>query len=525
MTTKRNSSVETAVPDAEAFIKNAYRALLGRDPDESGLAHSRDELENGRITRIELVRNLKNSLEGWLRLFPGEIPRRTMENDSLGEAEIRAGMTELRSRPYTFNIDLVGVCNMNPPCSMCINWDGEKGPRHHQGLTVADIERFGEHLRTAHEVINCGIGEPLLNRDLIPILRLLHSWGKPFGFNSNGLALSPAMIDRMAPYFEVLSIIFSLDAASAATYAKVRGRHFDQVVANIARYCAKRREAAPEGLASKTGLVFMPMRCNRHETADFIRLGAKLGVDVVELRSLIRIDKEWLVRRGDFTFDYNREILSPGELEEIRQQAVEVARAEGIRLDCQYQVGEENTYAFFKPAAYGDLPIRCILPWRYILPFQNGDTAACCFIAKSIGDWRRSGLEKLWNGPIMQTLRRQMAAGELPDLCRNSPSCPVVQSFLREKRKDEAAGLQPTLDRPAIQLPTPALIQSVPPRKMSWLNRPLTALRRRFNLELDHSLGELLGRQETINRTLQSELEQLRHELAELRRKSGEPHV
>ena len=49
------------------------------------------------------------------------------------------------------------------------------------------------------------------------------------------------------------------------------------------------------------------------------------------------------------------------------------------------------------------------------------------------------------------------------------------------------------------------------------------ALRRRFNLELHHSLGELLERQEVINRTLQSELEKLRQEMAESSRKAGEP--
>ena len=317
---------------------------------------------------------------------------------------------------------------MNPPCSMCFNWKDGRSPRYHNGLTVEDIKRFGEHLQLAHEVINCGIGEPLLNRDLIPILQLFHDWGKPFGFNSNGLALSPALTERMVPYFEILTILFSLDAATAETYAKVRGLFFDRVVANIAHYSARRREIAPEGFASKTGVVFMPMRSNRRETADFIRLGARLGVDVVELRALNRIDENWVVRRGDFTFDYFREILTPAELEEIRQEAAEVAAAEGIRLDCQYQVSPESTFAFFLPPQYRDLGIRCVLPWRFILPYQNGDTAPCCFISEDLGDWRKTGLEDLWNGPFMQDLRGRMATGELARPCRRFPSCPVVQA-------------------------------------------------------------------------------------------------
>jgi MoaA/NifB/PqqE/SkfB family radical SAM enzyme len=507
----------------DEFIATAYLTLFGREADADGSAHYRQELESGRMTRIEMVRHMKNSHEGWLRLFPGEIPRLTVENDSLNDEEIRVGKSELRSRPTIFNIDLIGTCNMSPPCSMCINWNGDVGPRHHNGLTVADIERFGAHLQTAHEVINCGIGEPLLNRDLVPIIQLFHSWGKPFGFNSNGLALGPALVDRLAPYFEVLTIVFSLDAATAATYVKVRGRHFDQVVANIARYCARRREAAPEGLASRTGIVFMPMRCNRHETADFIRLGARLGVDVVELRALNQINKEWVAQRGDFTFDYNREILTPDELEEIRQQAVETARDEGIALECQYQASPESTFGFFNPAEYRDLPIRCVLPWRYILPYQNGDTQPCCFISESIGDWRQNGLEKLWNGPIMRKLRSQMADGGLPELCRRFPSCPVVQAYFREKQRQCLDLKQAASDSAPIRLPAPTGIAAMPQRKIPWLGRPIMALRRRFNLELHHSLGELLERQEVINRTLQSELEKLHKEMAELNRKTGEP--
>jgi AAA+ superfamily predicted ATPase len=60
-------------------------------------------------------------------------------------------------------------------------------------------------------------------------------------------------------------------------------------------------------------------------------------------------------------------------------------------------------------------------------------------------------------------------------------------------------------------------------RKIPWLDRPVMALRRRFNRELEHSLGGLLERQEAINRTLQSEPEKLRVEMAELSRKAGEP--
>jgi MoaA/NifB/PqqE/SkfB family radical SAM enzyme len=502
-----------------AYIEEIYGKLLGRKPDKEGLAYYTGRLDRGELTLPEFVRQLKNSTEYWLRRFPGDIPRRTLENTVLNDRETREKRTVLQSRPYIFNIDLIGICNMIPPCSMCYNWKNGVGPRHHRGLKIKEIKRFGEHLELAHEVINCGIGEPLLNRELIPILQLFYNWGKPFGFNTNGLALSPAMTERMVPYFEILTILFSLDAATGETYAKVRGRFFDRVVKNIAYYSARRREVAPDGLASKTGIVFMPMRCNRHETADFIRLGARLGVDVVELRALNQINENWVVRRGDFTFNYQQEILTPAELEEIRQEAAEVAVSEGVRLDCQYQVSPESTFFFFIPPQYRDLGIRCILPWRFILPYQNGNTVPCCFISDDLGDWRKTGLEKLWNGPFMQKLRGQMATGNLPGLCRRFPSCPVVQATLSEEKRLHSGSVSPPVIPPAMDISAmqPALRMRAS-QKQTFMKHAVHALRKRFNLELNHSLGELFARQEKINRDLAEEVERLKAEVAEVRR-------
>ncbi len=506
------------IPGTEAYVEEIYRKLLGREPDKEGLAHYAGRLDREEMTRPEFVRYLKNSTEYWLRRFPGDIPRRSLENTALNDRETREKRTVLQSRPFIFNIDLVGICNMSPPCRMCFNWKDGRSPRYHKGLTVEDIKRFGEHLQLAHDVINCGIGEPFLNRDLVPIVSLFHEWGKRFGFNSNGLALDRAMTDRLVPYFEILSIVFSLDAATAETYAKVRGRHFERVVANIAYYCARRREVEPDGYASKTGIVFMPMRCNRRETADFVRLGARLGVDVVELRALNRIEENWVVSRNGFTFDYHKEILTPAELEEIRQEAAEVAIAEGIRLDCQYQVSPESTFAFFLPPEYRELGIRCVLPWRFMLPYQNGNAVPCCYICEDLGDWRKTGLEEVWNGPFMQKLRGQMATGKLPDLCRRFPSCPIVQAGLAEERAIDSPSAAPAVFRGVAVSATPPAPRLVVPQKKSFLNHAVRAVRKRFNLELDHSLGELFTRQEKINRALAEEIERLKAEMAKARK-------
>jgi MoaA/NifB/PqqE/SkfB family radical SAM enzyme len=414
----------------EEFLKAIYRELLGREADAAGLAHFLNVLREKRNGRKYVVRVIKNSEEYRLRRANSDLPRRVIQNKNFNEEEVRAGKTILASKALSFNLDLIGRCNMNPPCSMCTYRREAADPRYHPGLTADDLRAFGEPIQLAWDVINCSIGEPLILKDLVPILELLAAWQKPIGLNSNGLALTPALTEKLVPFFEILTIVFSVDAATPETYAKIRGDHFLQVIENIAYYCRRRREVIPEGAASKTGLVMLPMRANRHEVSALIRLAAWLGVDVFELRSLNEIEGDWTVKRGDFVFNYREQMLSNEELQEVFFEAERTASECGLLLDCQYQVSEIKTHETFLPENKQQGRIKCTQPWHFILPYQNGDTVGCCYMGRSLGNWRVEGLEALWNGERMQRLRREMAEGRLPEECRDYVSCPVVQANL-----------------------------------------------------------------------------------------------
>jgi MoaA/NifB/PqqE/SkfB family radical SAM enzyme len=415
------------LPDKE-FVCALYNELLGREADEGGLTNYLQLLQKKKLSRRQIVCYWKGSAEYRLKHAKSEVPALVEENLRLLEEEIRQKKTILTAYPCNFNLDLIGICNMRPPCAMCMLWENETGPRYHKGLSVEDVRAFGEPIRLAAEVINCGIGEPLILRDLVSIMGLFAEWEKPLGLNSNGLALTPALTDKLAPYFEYLTITFSLDAATKDTYARVRGPHFERVIENITYYCQRRRELHPEGTASKTAIVMMPMRVNRHEVADFVRLGARLDMDAVELRALNQIDHDWQAEKGGYLFDYRKEMLSREELAQCQREAEAAARECGIMLDVQYQVSEEKTFAAFVKEEHQGESIKCFQPWNFILPYQSGETVGCCYMNQSLGDWRKEGLSNLINSKRMQALRREMAAGKLPAECRNYISCPVVQA-------------------------------------------------------------------------------------------------
>src|SRR6185437_4845770 len=48
----------------EAFVRNAYRVILKRDPDDAGLATYLRQLRSGRYSKIDIVSSLRFSPEG-----------------------------------------------------------------------------------------------------------------------------------------------------------------------------------------------------------------------------------------------------------------------------------------------------------------------------------------------------------------------------------------------------------------------------------------------------------------------------
>ncbi len=48
----------------EDFVRNAYRALLNREPDEAGVAHHIEQLASGRFNKIDVLSSLHSSHEG-----------------------------------------------------------------------------------------------------------------------------------------------------------------------------------------------------------------------------------------------------------------------------------------------------------------------------------------------------------------------------------------------------------------------------------------------------------------------------
>jgi MoaA/NifB/PqqE/SkfB family radical SAM enzyme len=102
---------------------------------------------------------------------------------------------------------------------------------------------------------------------------------------------------------------------------------------------------------------------------------------------------------------------------------------------------------------------RCREPWRGgLVVLQDGRVTVCCVDHDgelAVGDVKRDRLQDLWNGPALQRLRRDHAAGNLPALCAGCTEYPADAAAPRFSSREEASARAPHLEAEPAQEPAP----------------------------------------------------------------------
>lgn len=310
-------------------------------------------------------------------------------------------------------------------------------------------------------------------RQLDAILQMCSEHGKALEMSTNGQILTDRNIERLLG--RNIRLYISLDAATPETYAKLRNDTLPRILANIQRLVAAK---GGRGRLPYVYLVFMPMRVNRHELDQFVRLCAELDVDQLVLRPLNAsegVDLTW--ERSGYRFVYHREILPLPELIRLSGRADELCRRWKVALSNQLDFGKATRDMFAalfeqgrigvepgqdtprqvaapSPPDQGDEPVPppladppnatassrstlgserwpvCTEPWRNLYILRRG-IMPCCYGGQPLADM--DNFREAWNGPTLQAIRSDLAQGRFHPYCLRTSSCPIV-------RKDEGAG-------------------------------------------------------------------------------------
>ncbi|MBI3781134.1 MAG: SPASM domain-containing protein [candidate division NC10 bacterium] len=313
--------------------------------------------------------------------------------------------------PSTIYLETTNRCDSK--CQTCIRTFATLEPP--ADLTLERLVRIVQQHPTLTRTILHGIGEPLLNKELFPMIDYLKGRGVTVTFNSDAISLTDSKIEQLlhsAPdEFRV-----SIDAATPETYLKIRGvSQFHRVVDNISRLIARQREL--DRPLPKVSLWFTGIRANIHELPDLIRLAHKLGVAEVYLQRLVFYETGLAVREQSLY----------GKLEATVREAVEEAE----RLCTKYEIafhasGASAPLQSLAPDAGSRPWAGCQRPWTVSYVTANGNVLPCCIAPWTAKDYRgailgnafQQPLAEIWNGERYQTFRMTFESDTPPDPCR-----------------------------------------------------------------------------------------------------------
>jgi MoaA/NifB/PqqE/SkfB family radical SAM enzyme len=192
-------------------------------------------------------------------------------------------------------------------------------------------------------------------------------------------------------------LIVAVDGASKKSHESYRiGSDFDLVINNIKRFCKEKKKIGIHDLDVR--LQFIVMAENENEIADIIKLGKKIGVDSVHLKT-----------------------VSLGSFRDIQEK---------IKIKDKY-LPRDSRYSRYSEK---DLKIKssyCYWIWSTVI-LWNGDVTTCCYDFN--GDHVFSnilavgGFSNLWRSQNYGRVRKNMLNMKFK-LC---PTCSLSDSYYTE---------------------------------------------------------------------------------------------
>lgn len=318
----------------------------------------------------------------------------------------------LSALPRSLYLETTNRCDSK--CQTCARTFNTVEPP--KDLTLAELKRIVDQFPVLDRVVLHGVGEPLLNRELFPMIAYLKEKGATVLFNSDAITLTlpraRQLIETGLDEFRV-----SMDAATQETYLKIRGvDRFDRVVANVQTLVELQRTL--ERSTPRVSLWFTAMRANLEELPTFVRLAAKIGVPEVYVQRLVFYGQGLAVQEQSLH----------GSLQEREQHLVEeaerVARTSGLTLKAS---GLTTPLQSLKGTAEGKRPWSgCQRPWTLSYVTANGNVLPCCispWVAKDyagtiLGNAFEGRFSDIWNGERYQQFRTDFESDTPPDPCR-----------------------------------------------------------------------------------------------------------
>ena len=303
--------------------------------------------------------------------------------------------------PRELYVEVTNRCNSH--CQTCVRTFALAEPLC--DLRLAEFQAIADQFPALARVVLHGIGEPLLNAELAAMVRYVkdrHPEAMVL-FNSNAVLLDEewqkALTDAGLDEFRI-----SLDAATATTYARIRGIDaFDTVIQNVRRFGSVLRHAERPRLS----FWLTAVRENLGELPALIDIAAQIGVPEVYVQRLV-LFSDGLAQAEHSPYGKLRR-----QEEAALAEAAERAAAHGLNFRASGLTSPQKSLQ--GPNNGGQPPSdliqeyrcsACHRLWTTTYITANGNVLPCCISPFSTTDYPglilgnvfRSPFAQIWNG-------------------------------------------------------------------------------------------------------------------------------
>lgn len=312
-----------------------------------------------------------------------------------------------RNQPIFAQIEITTHCNLR--CAACLGLADELGPRlkKPRNLSLDGFKRVMARLPHVRWVCLNGIGEPLLNPDLLAMIRFLSARGIRVSFFTNATLLEGEMARRLVGS-GLDTLKFSIDAADPEVFESIRrGARLAEVARNISDFASLVR--ASGNPSPRLCVMTTVMKDNAAEIPRIVELVHSLGVDELELKRMI----PWA------------DVLNASRVSKEELQSISRARDTADRLHVNLSVGPllraQLAGGVARPReAAGN----CKWPWTGTYITVDGSVTPCCNLfdpdRTRIGNILDEDFDHIWNGQQIRQLRSELKR-TLPQICK--PAC------------------------------------------------------------------------------------------------------
>lgn len=356
----------------------------------------------------------------------------------------------VNSYPTFVTYETSARCNLK--CAMCAV---DESLNEFEKYREAGVEKTKDVYMTmlpyASKIQLHASGECLLGKDFWISLDEAGVFAKKHSMEieifTNGLLLNKKNRKKIIES-ALTDIVISVDAATEATYKKIRGGNFNLLLNNIKNLVKENKIANNKKL--RIVMAFVMMRENIEELPNFVRLAHSLGVKIISFWPLFSTGIDMPIKKkGDFIFYYKQQMLNfyPNLMKNMVDESYKIASNLGVRIgmtpcfEKEYPLTVENDFEY--PLSINDFDKKfkcdakyinrdkkpnlyryCYLPWNTAFITTEGNFAPCLLLMYlgGIDNVLGKDFKDVWNSNIMKELRKSIIEGKIHPLCKGA-SC------------------------------------------------------------------------------------------------------